>query len=222
MALFCRSGNAASGMRVYPDPHSHYKGKPMKRLSLAFAAVLLGVFSTATLAQNFVRGTITAFDGKIITVKSRDGRDLKLELPESVQVAVAKPFSLADVKPGMPLGVTTVKRGDDVVAIDVRPIPPTAPMGLSPYDLQPNSTMTNAMLEGTAKSAAGDELTLNYKSGSVKVLVTPQTTMSTTGPGTRADIKPGETIFAAVKPGTDGTSVVGRIVVSKDGVKPTA
>jgi len=130
---------------------------------------------------------------------------------------------MADIKPGMPLGVTTVKKGDQVVAIDVRPIPPTAAKGLTPYDLAPESTMTNATLEGTAKSASGDELTLNYNSGTVKALVTPATTMSATGPGTKADIKPGETIFAAVKPGAAGAPMtVLRIVVGKDGVKPTA
>jgi hypothetical protein len=196
----------------------------MKMFSLVLSLALFGLFSSAASAQNVnVRGTITAFDGKMISVKSRDGRDLRVELPESVAVAVARPFSMSEVKTGMPLAVTTIKRADGaIVAIDVRPVPPTAPQGLSPYDLQPNSTMTNATLEGTAQSAGGQEFTLNYKSGTVKVLVPEGTPMSQTAPGSRADIKPGETIFAVVKPGADGTLTIIRMVISKDGVKPTA
>jgi hypothetical protein len=196
----------------------------MKKLASALVLVLFGLVSAAAQAQNVnIRGDITAFDGKVITVKARDGREVKLELPENVPVAIARAFTMADIKPGMPLGVTTIQRDGQVIAIDVRPIPPTAPQGLSPYDLQPNSTMTNAILEGPAKSANGNELTLNYKTGTVKALVTPATAMSQNGPGTRADIKPGETIFAVVKPGAPGAPLtIIRVQVSKDGVKPTA
>lgn len=196
----------------------------MKNLWLALVTGALAVLSAAAFAQNVnIRGDITAFDGRIITVKARDGREVRLELPENAVPAVARPFSMDQVKPGMNLAVTTIKRADgQLVAIDVRPIPATAALGLSPYDLQPNSTMTNAALEGTAKAAEGEELTLNYKTGTVKVLVPAGTPMSAAAPGTRADIKPGETLFAVVKPGPDGTFVVVRMVVSKDGVKPTA
>ena len=84
----------------------------------------------------------------MLSVKTREGQDVKIELPAEANVTIAKAFSLADVKPGMTLAATTVKRGNDVVAIDLRPISATAKQGLSPFDLQPDSTMTNATLEG--------------------------------------------------------------------------
>jgi len=170
-----------------------------------------------------IRGTLTGFDGKQLSIKSRDGRDLNVELPPEVNVNATKPFSLADVKPGMVLGVTTIKRADGAtVAIDVRPIPPTARQGLSPFDLQPQSTMTNAAMEGTVDTVAGgNELTLNYQSGKIKVLVPPGTPMSQSTPGSRADLKPGEGIFVAVKPGADGALVATRVQVGRDGVRPT-
>ena len=58
--------------------------------------------------------------------------------------------------------MTTIKRADGQwVALDVRPIPPTARLGLSPFDLQPEATMTNATLEGQVVSAGGTELAVN-------------------------------------------------------------
>ncbi len=190
-------------------------------------SLILGIFALASgsaLAQKNVniRGTVTAFDGKIISINSRDGGPVQVELPEKVNVSGTASFTLADVKPGMPLAVTTIKRADgEIVAIDVRPIPPTAPQGLSAYDLQPGSTMTNALLEGQALSSSGSELTLNYKTGMVKVLVPPGTPMSRAVPGSRADIKPGETIYVYASVGADGKFTAVRTQVSTNGLKPT-
>jgi len=81
--------------------------------------------------------------------------------------------------------------------------------------------MNNALLEGQAQSAGGSELTLNYKSGMVKVLVPAGTPMSQAVPGNRADIKVGETIFVAARVDADGKFTAARVQVSTNGVKPT-
>lgn len=196
----------------------------MKTLSMGFlgAIVLASAFAAQAQQNVNVRGTVTGFDGKLISVNSRDGGAVQVELPDNVNVSTTAPFTLADVKPGMVLGVTTVKGADGgLIAIDVRPIPPAAPLGLSPFDLRPGSTMTNAIMEGGVAASNGQELTLNYKTGTVKVLVPPGTPMSRAVPGSRADIKPGETIFAAARMGEGGKLVAVRVQVSKDGIKPT-
>jgi hypothetical protein len=198
---------------------------PMKGV---LVSVLVALAFAAQAQQNAapqnvnIRGLVTAFDGKVIAVKSRDGGDVKVDLPENVPVNATKAFTLADIRPGMVLGVTTMKRADGgLFAIDVRPIPPTARQGLSAFDLQPGSTMTNAVMEGAVESTGGQELTLNYQSGAVKVLVPPGTPMSQSVPGHRSDIKPGETVFIAARAeGGDKYTAV-RVQVSKDGVKPT-
>jgi len=169
-----------------------------------------------------VRGTITAFDGKVVSIKARDGRDVRVDLPETAGVSTTKAITLSDIKPGTVVGVTTVKRADGaIVAIDVRPLPPTVPLGLTPYDLQPGSTMTNATLEGAVQSAGGQELMLNFKTGTVKVLVPPGTPMTQAVPGSRSDIKPGERIYVAARPAQDGKLTAVRVQVSKDGVNPS-
>jgi Domain of unknown function (DUF5666) len=199
----------------------------MNTTSTAFLLTgLLALTSVAALAQTNntnVRGTVTAFDGKMIAVAAREGKTIEVSLPESVNVSGTQAFTLADLQPGTVLGVTTIKRADgQLVAIDVRPIPPTARLGLSPFDLQPESTMTNAMLEGQVVSTNGAELTLNPGSGNpLKVLVPPGTPMSRAVPGKREDIKPGETIFIAARPDEQGKLVALRVQVSTNGAKPT-
>jgi hypothetical protein len=194
------------------------------RLPIALFPLLWLLVSVPAFAQNVnVRGTVTAFDGKMISVKAREGRDVQVELPDTVAVSITRPLSLSELKPGQVIAVTTIKRASDgaTVAIDVRPIPATAKQGLSPYDLRPESTMTNATPEGAVQSTGGQELTLNYSTGTVKVLVPEGTPMSRAAPGERSDIKPGERIFIAARPAADGRLMAVRVQVSKDGVNPT-
>ncbi|MFM9971928.1 MAG: hypothetical protein ACKVQK_26405 [Burkholderiales bacterium] len=197
----------------------------MRKTTLSLMLAMFALSSVSAIAQQKnvnIRGTVTAFDGKVISVNSREGGAVRVELPDNVAVAGTKAITMADIKPGMPLGVTTVKRADgETVAIDVRPIPPTAALGLSPFDLQPGSTMNNGLLEGQAQSSSGTEITLNYKNGMVKVLVPAGTPMSQAIPGNRNDIKAGETIFIAARVEPDGKFVAARVQVSTNGVKPT-
>ena len=111
--------------------------------------------------------------------------------------------------------------GDGSTVLHGASPPATAALGLSPFDLQPGSTMNNGLLEGNVQSAGGNEITLNYKSGAVKVLVPPGTPMSRAVPGNRSDIKPGETIFIAARATEDGKFTALRVQVSTNGVKPT-
>ena len=196
----------------------------MKSLIRSISLALLCSGAAVAWAQQAVnvRGTVTAFDGSTIAVATRDGKAVDVMLPESVSVSGTKAFTLADLAPGSVLGVTTVKRADgQVVAIDVRPIPSTARRGLSPFDLQPESTMTNGALEGQVQSTTGTELMLNVGDASVKVLVPPGTPMSQAVPGQRSAIKPGETIFIAARRDDAGKLTAVRVQVSTNGVKPT-
>ena len=69
--------------------------------------------------------------------------------------------------------------------------------------------------------AGGSELVLNYKTGTVKVIVPPNTPMSQAIPGNRSDIKPGETIFISARIGENNSLTAARVQVSTNGVKPT-
>ena len=187
-----------------------------------FALLLLLLVATAAFAQapTRVRGTITSLDGDVLSVKSREGKDFQIQLAPDAQVALTKKAAAADFKPGAYVGVTSVKGPDGrLVAQRVHALGPQVPQMHGAWDSIPDSMMTNATLDATAQVGAGTELVLKNKDGEQKILVTPQTEYYTFAPGTRADLKPGESIFtgAAQK---DGKLVAQRVTVSKDGVKP--
>ena len=50
--------------------------------------------------------------------------------------------------------------------------------------------------------------------------MTPQTEYYSFQAGTRADLKPGETIFSGARLDNEGKFMASRVTVSKDGVKP--
>jgi hypothetical protein len=190
----------------------------MKRLAL----LILVFFSSLAIAQapTRVRGTITALEGDVLSVKSRDGKDVTIHLTSDAQVVTTKKATLADFKPGSYVGVTSVKGPDGrLVARRVHALGPQVPAGHMAWDSIPDSLMTNATMESSAQVSGGNELTLKYKDGEQKILVTPETEFFTFVPGSRADLKPGETIFTGAR-NEGGKLITQRISVSKDGVNP--
>ena len=190
----------------------------MKRFALLF--LLLATTAAFAQAPTRVRGTITAVDGDVLSVKSRDGRDMKIQLTPDAQVVTTKAATMADFKPGSYVGVTSVKGPDGrLVARRVHALGPQVPQMHGPWDSMPDSMMTNANIEGSAQVSGGNELTLRYKDGEQKILVTPDTQFFVFVPGSRADLKTGETIFAGAR-NEGGKLVAPRGAVSKDGVNP--
>ena len=189
--------------------------------SLALLALLL-VAAVAFAQSNVrVRGTITGLSGEVLAIKSREGKDLKVHLAPDAQVAVARKTTLAAIKPGTYVGVTSVDGPDGkLVAKEVHLIPPQAPAGHMPWDLLPGSKMTNANLAAVVRSAGGNEITLKYKDGEQKIIVPPGTPIVAFDSGERSALKPGETIFTIARVQADGKLVSQRVQVSKDGVKP--
>src|SRR5437868_5420734 len=177
--------------------------RPMKTLAL----LLLAFVSSTAFAQTNVRvrGTITALNGDVLMVKSRDGRDIQLHLTPDAQVVTAKKTTLAEMGPNAYVGVTSVKGPDGrMVAKEVHAIGPQVPQMHGPWDSTPNSMMTNANITSVAQAGGGNEITLKYKDGEQKIVVTPQTEVVTFVPGTLADIKPGDFLGVTSTKSADG------------------
>jgi len=187
---------------------------------LLFLALILAHATVFAQSNMRVRGTITSLDGDVLSVKSRDGKDMKLHLTSDAQVAVAKKISLADIKPGTYVGVTSVAQGGKQVAKEVHLIPPTAPSGHMDWDLMPGSKMTNANLQAAVQSAGGNEITLKYKDGEQKIMVPNGTPIVGFDNGDRSALRKGETIWTNARVEGDGKLVTNRVQVSKGGVKP--
>ena len=187
------------------------------------AGLLMALMAAAAIAQANVRvrGTITKVSGDTLSVKTKEGREVQLHLTPDAQVVTAKKTTLQEMGPNAYVGVTSVKDSQGrLVAKEVHALGPQVPQMHGPWDSTPNSFMTNANIAANASTSGGNELTLKYKDGEQKILVTKDTEIVTFVPGTRADLKPGETIFSGAKVEGDGKFVSPRVAVSKDGVKP--
>ncbi|HEY2816479.1 MAG TPA: hypothetical protein VGK44_05025 [Casimicrobiaceae bacterium] len=168
-----------------------------------------------------LRGTITAIDGNTMSVKSRDGKDVKVQLPDNVSVAVAKAIRFEDIRQGDYVGATTTTKPDGTLsAVELHYLPPAVPEGQGPWDLQPGSTMTNAKVSSIVAAADKRELTLQYKDGTARIYVPENAPIVRAVPGSRSDLRAGEYVFAAVQTAPDGTMTAPRVQVSKDGVRP--
>jgi hypothetical protein len=185
------------------------------------AGLVLAVSAAEAQTNVRVRGTITGIDGKLLSVKSRDGKDLTIELADSLAVGVAKAVRFEEIKVGDYVGATTKPGPDGLpVAVEVHYLAPTVPEGQLAWDLQPGSTMTNANVMSTVAGTGNRELTLQYKGGTQKFVVPEGVPLVRTVPGTRADLVPGEYVFVGAQAAADGALSAARIQVSKDGVKP--
>ncbi|MPZ57682.1 MAG: hypothetical protein GEU91_14515 [Rhizobiales bacterium] len=196
-------------------------------LGAAGLALVLG--ASAALAQQpqmmRVRGTIEKVDGNTLTVKARDGVNLTIKTTDTVRVLGLAKASLADIGVDSYIGVTAMPQPDGsqkAVAIHIfTPQQRGVAEGHRPWDLQPNSTMTNAAVGSKVAAAEGNVLMMKYKGGEKKVVVTPQTSIVKVVPGEKSEIKAGAKIIimgAAKQP--DGTLQAAALYVGKDGITP--
>ena len=192
----------------------------------AFGFALVGLASPASAQETVrIRGTIESIDGPVFVVKNRDGAELRLTVTDKpLFVAIVK-ATMADIKPGMFVGSTGVTQEDgSQKAIEVHIFPESmrgTGEGHYDWDLKPQTKMTNANVEQTVGGVDGQMLSVKYKDGEKKVLVTPETAGVTYVTGDRSDLKPGIKIFVgAAKKQPDGTVQTPRITYGKDGLTP--
>jgi hypothetical protein len=192
------------------------------------AASLAFIFAaSAASAQETVRirGVIESVDGPVYVVKNRDGAELKLTVTDPpLYVAIVK-ATMADIKPGMFVGATGQTQPDgSQKAIEVHIFPESmrgTGEGHYDWDLKPNTKMTNANVDQTVNGNDGQTLSVKYKDGEKKILVTPETAVVTYVPGSKDDLKPGTKIFVgAAKKQPDGTLQTPRVTYGKDGLTP--
>ena len=171
-----------------------------------------------------VRGTIEAVDGNVLAVKSRGGEDVKLNMTGDVNVIGITKIALSDIKVGAFIGTTTVPGPDGSQnAVEVHVFPENmrgTGEGSRPYDLRPNSTMTNATVADAVVGNDGHTLTIKYRGGEKKVVVSPETPVVTYVPADKSDLKPGAKVIAFMKKLPDGSLETSRVSVGRDGLTP--
>jgi hypothetical protein len=172
-----------------------------------------------------VRGTIEGvIDSAAYVVKTRDGAELKVTLAEKPQIAGIVKASLSDIKEGSFVGVTAMPKADgSLSALEVH-IFPEAMRGTGeghyPWDLRPQSTMTNANVEQIAAAVDGRTLTLKYKDGEKKIFVPADAPIVAYVPGDMSDLKPGAKVLIIATKQPDGTLQGRAWRVGRDGLTP--
>ena len=193
------------------------------------ALAVLSVLGSAVSAQQppavRIRGTIEAVDGPLLTVKSREGTDMKVRLTDNVAVFGVANIAMSEIKPGSYIGVSAMPEPDGTQKALAVHIFPEAQRGVAegfrPWDLRPNSTMTNATVAQTVAGTDGQNILVKYKDGEKKVVVPPGTPIVTFLAGDKSELKPGAKIiiFGATRK-DDGTLEANRVNVGRDGITP--
>jgi len=186
----------------------------MTRRTLGASAVALlfaASFAAAQAPQMVrVRATLEDVSVPMLTAKSRDGAEMKIKLADNAPVNEVVKASLADIKADSYIAVTAMPQPDGTQKAVAILIFPEAMRGVGeghrPWDLEPNSTMTNATVAEQVAGTDGQTVTVKYKDGDKKILVTPATIIVTYKKAATSDLKAGQKIFvAAAKKLDDGT-----------------
>jgi hypothetical protein len=192
--------------------------------ALALAVAIIAIASAQEKTVR-VRGAIDGIDGQTMNVTTRDGTKLAIKLADNVTVAGVVKASMADIKSGSYVGVAGMPQEDGSQrALEVLIFPEAmrgTAEGFLPWDLRPNSTMTNATVAEVLVKPDAQTMTLKYKDGEKTIVVPPDAPIVTYVPGDKSELKAGAKIFifgAAKQP--DGSLVAARIGVGRDGLTP--
>ena len=202
------------------------------RFARALAVPLLlttALLALATLAQaadvppTRIRGTIEAVAGDGLTVKTNQGEDLAVTMNADTTVHAITLAKIADIQPGRYVGATAVPQADGTLkALEVHVFPPEmagAGDGHRPWDLAPNSSMTNGVV-GELLTSNGRMITIKYKDGEQRVVIPDDMPVVNIEAGDRSLLTPGVHVMIFAVKNDDGTFIARSISAGKDGIKP--
>ena len=96
--------------------------------ALVASLTVLSVFVSAAWAQQpppvRIRGTIEAVDGSMLSIKSREGADMKVRMTDNVAVFAIIKTEMSQIKEGSYIGVTALPEPDGTqkaVAVHIFP-----------------------------------------------------------------------------------------------------
>lgn len=177
-----------------------------------------------------LRATIEKVDATSLTVRERSGEVITLVRPAAMDVSEVYPLALADIKPGSYIGTAAMPQADgSQLALEVVVFPEAARgtgEGHRPWDLRPESTMTNATVADLAMAPSsvpgGQKLTLRYKDGEKTVIVPPGVPVVSFKPG-KADenvlLVPGAKVMITAQEQA-GKPTALRVIVGRNGFAP--
>ena len=187
------------------------------------AAAIALLFTTAVFAQQpgRIRGQIEKTDGSTLSLKTREGSMLDVKVADDARVAALVKASLADIKNDSFIGVAGMPRPDgSIEAFSVHIFLPTQRGVVADrhfnWDAKPGSTMTNAYVESNVTEKDGQAITVKYKEGEKKIIVTPTTAITAVAPANKDELKPGtQIIIMAADKQSDGSVLAKTLYVGR-------
>lgn len=170
-----------------------------------------------------VRGTIEAVEGDHITIKPRIGQVVSVTFADAMKVASASKAEIADIKPDSYVGTAAMPQADGTLkALEVAVFAPSmrgTGDGHYPWDLEPESTMTNGAV-GALTGTAGRTINVTYKGGEKTITVPEGVPIVALAPSDRAVIRKGARVVAVTRTNSAGLVVADRMIVGENGTIP--
>lgn len=194
---------------------------------LGVAAIAVVMAANVAFAQQpaRIRGQIEKADGAMLALKTRDGAMLNIKVADDARVAALVKASLDDIKTDSFIGIAGVPQLDgSIEAFSIHIFLP-AQRGVVPdrhgaWDARPNSTMTNGYVASAVKAKDGETLTVKYKDGEKKIVVTSHTVIAAVAPGKKDELKAGTPIIIMASAKQPDGSVLAKTIYVGRNVAP--
>lgn len=145
-----------------------------------------------------LRGTVQSVGPSSMVVRERSGESIELALTDHLVVSEVYPIALADIGPNSFIGTAALPQPDGTLRAIAVTVFPESSRGVGeghrPFDLQPQSTMTNATVADVAAAPVGRRLQLKYKDGEKTLVVPPEAPVVTFRPADRSLLVPGASV----------------------------
>jgi len=193
--------------------------------ALAAATALLFACSAFAQQPGRIRAEIEKADGGMLVLKTRDGTTVNAKLADDVRVSALVKATLDDIKKDSFIGIAGIPEADgSIKAFSIHMFLPAqrgvVPDRHGPWDARPNSTMTNAYVEDIVTAKDGQTLTVKYKDGEKKILVTPETVIAAAAPGSKDELKAGAQIIIFAWDKQPDGSVLAKTLYVGRGITP--
>jgi hypothetical protein len=178
----------------------------------------------ATAAPTNLRGSVVSLTGNELTVKTREGKTVKVTLADDFKVAGVGPAAIADIKAGDFVGIASLPKADGGDgALEVLIFPPALKgtgEGSYGWDLKPKSSMTNATVASAVKGVAGHTVTVTYQGKEKKIAIPDGTPVVTFAAAGKDNLVAGASVFIPVTKDAKGALLASQVVVGTQGIVP--